>query len=238
MRNLIFLLFLVPLQIYPQTASKPVPVTEDRVRVLINEQVQIIETRLADLQAKQLALYKQDFDQRASTVEQQLDSLFRLGAIIAVLLSAGILVALGWAIKYARSYAQKRIEQEVDFAIYKLDPRRWPIRIPRKNFEKEYQRLQAIKYRNLIPYDGLNSQNREGITVYYAASGEDLVQLRQFMIDERVDPLKCCFVIYYTGTTKLNTQTLAPFDNFVFANMPGTLSSQIFAASRNIIHND
>jgi hypothetical protein len=231
-------LWFAPGLLLAQTPNKPLPLTEDRVHIIVNDQAQIIEKRLAELNDKQLALYKQDFDQRAKAVEQELAALYKIGGVIAALLGVSVLAVLGWATKYARNYAQKRIEQEVDLAIYKLDPRRWPIRIPRQNFDVERKRLDDLKYRNLIAYDGLNASCKEGITVYFATSDDDLKRLKQFMTDEQIDPLKCCFVIYYTGAARLNTQLLAPFDNFVLSNMPGTLSSQIFAASRNIIHGE
>lgn len=228
----------IPLILDVQTSNKPASITEDRVRVMVSEEAKASKTELADLQAKQLALYKQDFDQRAQVVEQRLNSLQWLAGVIGAMLGIGVLGGIGWAVWYARKYAAKRIEQEVDLAIYKLDPRRWPIRIPRQNFDTERKRLVDLKYRNLIPYDGLNAQCKEGITIFSATSEDDLKRLKQFMVDEQIDPLKCCFVVYYTAQARLNTQLLAPFDNFVLSNMPGTLSGQIFAASRNIIHGE
>jgi len=214
------------------------PLTEDRVQVIVNQQAQAVETRLAEQQAKQLDLYKQDFELRARAVEQELSSLYKIGSVIAALLGIGVFAVFWGAVHVARNYAVKRIEQEVDLAIYKLDPRRWKIRIPRQNFDAERKRLEALKYRHLEPYAGLSAQCREGITVYRAVSDKDLSRLKTFMVDEHIDPLKCCFVIYCTEQARLDAKLLAPFDNFVLSNMPSTLSSQIFAASRNITDDD
>ncbi len=238
MNRFLLVLYLTPFLLFAQMPNNPTPLTEDRVRVMVSEEAKAVKTELADLQARQLDLYKQDFDQRAKAVEQELAALYKIGGIIGGLLGVSVLAVLWWATKYARNYAQKRIEEETELAVYKLDPRRWPIRIPRHDFDIERKRLDDLKYRNLIPYDGLNISCKEGITVYQAKSDDDLNRLKQFMVDEQIDPLKCGFVIYYTGAARLNTQLLAPFDNFVLSNMPGTLSSQIFAASRNIIHGD
>lgn len=238
MKATLFGLLLLPSLLLAQTATKPTPISEDRVRVIVAEEAKSMEDRLVAHQKDQLTLYEKEFERRSSLVEQKLGFLEWVGSIIAGLLGASIIVGFWVIFKYIKSYVTKRIEQEVDLAVYKLDPRRWPIRIPRQDFDAERKRLDDLKYRNLIVYDGLNAQCKEGIAVYSAASDDDLKRLKQFMVDEQIDPLKCCFVIYYTGAARLNTQLLAPFDNFVLSNMPGTLSSQIFAASRNIVHDD
>jgi hypothetical protein len=238
MKIYLAVLWLIPLVLSAQTSNNPPMLTEDRVRVLVNEQTQVIEARLAELQKQKLETYKQDFEQRAASVEQKLTSFYIIGAIIATLIAGGFLAVFIGAVRFAKRYAEKRIKEEVDLAIYKLDPRWWKIRIPRLNFDSERERLIALKFRDLEYCDGLNENCKEGITIYRATSDQDLQRLKEFMVEEKVDPMKCCFVIYYTEQPRLNTQLLAPFDNFIVANMPSTLSSQIFAASRNIVYGD
>jgi len=173
---------------------------------------------------------------RAKTIEQKLTFLNWLTAILGVLIGGGIIGTMWGLIRSVRGYASKKTVDAIEFAIFKLDPRRWPIRIPRKDFEAEKKRLENLKFRNLIPYDGLDSSCKQGITVYRAYSNEDLDKLFQFMEDERVNPLECFFVIYYTGKENLDTQRLGKYDNYILSRMPSTLTSSIFTASRNIIY--
>jgi len=229
MRNTILLFLILTLAAFAQPAPQPGALSEDRVRLLVQEEAREIEKRLQEAQQKQMDLYQQEFERRAKLVEDKIEILNWLGGFLLFLVPAGI----AGAIAYARNYARKKIEQEVDFAVYKLDPRRWPIRIPAAGFETERKRLEALGYSRLAAYHGLDANCKTGISVYAAASDEDLAALKKFMEEERVDPAKCCFVIY-ARQKQLNTRTLEPYDNFVISNMPGTLSSQIFAASRNI----
>ncbi len=231
-------LWFLPSMLLAQTANKPTPLSEDRVRIIVAEEAKSVEDRLISHQKDQFTLYEKEFEQRSSLVEQKLGFLEWIGSIIAGILGAGIIAGFWVIFKYIKSYVTKRIEQEVDLAVYKLDPRRWELRIPRDKFEKERQRLDGLRYMHLVPYDGLSAQCKSGITVYRATSDDDLKRLKQFMDAESVDQFKCCFVIYHKGQPKLNLGLLEPYDNYVLSNMPGTLSSQIFAASRNIVHNE
>lgn len=243
MNNKLLCLLFAPSLIFAQTqsASQPAPIDEDRVRVIVGEQAMIIKTDLENLQKRQLELAQKEFELHAQTVEKKLDNLFWLNALLGSLLSAGILITI---FQYARNYAKQKVKDEIDQVMQrinlelKLDLRQWPIHIPRDNFDSERTRLQALKYSKLIPYSDLNSNLKEGLTIFRVKSDEDFKRLQKFMIDEHVDPLKCCFVIYYTEQPRLNTQLLSPFENFVIANMPSTLPIQIFLASRNIIEDD
>lgn len=234
--KVLLVVWLAPALLWAQAANKPAPLTEDRVRVIVSAEAQNLQATLSDLQEKQLNLHRQAFDLRAQAVEQKLDSLKFIGATIAALLGVGLGVAFWAAVKYARHYTASRIEKEVDLAIYKRDPRHWKIHVPRHNFAAERQRLEGLQYDNLEPYDGLAALCKTGITIYRADSDDDLKRLKQFMVNEQIEPLKCFFVIYYTGETKLNLKELAPYDNYAFSNMPSTLSNYIFTASRNLIH--
>ncbi len=238
MRATLIGLWLLPSLLFAQAANKPALISEDRVRVIVAEEAKNVEDRLVSHQKDQLTLYEKEFERRSSLVEQKLGFLEWVGGIITALLGGSIIVGFWVIFRHIKSYVTKRIEQEVDLAVYKFDPRGWEIRIPRENFEKEGRRLDGLKYNHLVPYDGLSAQCKKGITVYRATSDDDLKRLKQFMDAELVDQFKCCFVIYHKGQPKLSLDLLEPYDNYVLSNMPGTLSGQIFAASRNIIHGE
>lgn len=222
--------------VFAQSNNKNSNLTEDRIKVIVNEQTRIIENELKKKQDDQLKIYQQEFELRAKTVEQKINFLNWLTAIFGVLIGGGIIGTIWGLIRSARGYASKKTVDAIEFAIFKLDPRRWPIRIPRNDFDAERKRLESLKFNNLIPYDGLDSSCKEGITVFRAYSNEDLDKLFQFEKDEKVNPFKCFFVIYYTGKENLETNRLGKYDNFILSRMPSTLTNSIFTASRNIIY--
>ena len=227
---------LLPIVVSAQTQNQSTAITEDRVRVIVNEQSQIIEKHLGDLQQKQLKVYQQEFVNRAKAVELKLNILIWGVPILIFLFGSGIFFKYRNAIKDLKEDFYEKVENETRFAVFRFDPRKWPINIPSKNFKAETKRLEGLQYVDLKSYEGLDFNWKNGITVYRANSDDDLKKLQKLLIEKEIDPLKCCFVIYYTGSGRLNTQLLEPFDNYVLSNMPGTLSGQIFSASRNIIH--
>ncbi|MBD3343172.1 MAG: hypothetical protein GF353_29005 [Candidatus Lokiarchaeota archaeon] len=251
MKKIVILIALFPFILSAQEESQNNSLTEDRVKVIVNEQAEKIEKRINDNQTAQLNLHKKELTQNAQQINQKIDLITSLGSVIVVLFGSGLFLNFRRRIKKANiNVIQKfekeieeakfkliqRFEEEVGFAIYKLDPRKWKIYIPRKDFDAERQRLEGLKYLHLESYEGLDVNLREGIIVYRAYSDDDIVRLKRVLVEQEVNSLKSCIVIYYTGKERLNTEILQSFDNFVLSNMPGTLSSQIFAASRNIVH--
>ncbi len=206
-------------------------ISEDRVKVLINEQMEKIEDQLTKKQEEQQKDIIAKMDLNAESITQKYNFLAWLGGLLGI----GLIGGLFTTITFLKKYINNKVEKEIDFAVYKLDPRRWPIQIPKENFDKEKERLEKLKYIDLNQYIGLDVNLGKGITIYRVFNEDDLKKLKKVMDDQMIDPIKSCIVVYYTGQQRLDTKILEPYDNYVLSNMPGTLSSQIFAASRNIV---
>lgn len=185
MRFYIYILILAPSFVFAQSGKIKQQIDENHVRIIVNQAVKEAKDELAKLQSKQLDLYKQEFDQRAKSVEQKLVFINWIIGIVGTLLTGGIIGLLWWVLVKTPSIIRERIEREVDFAVYKLDPRRWPINIPRNGFDTEHERLLKLKYGNLRSINGLDASCKEGITVYKANSDEDLDKLKKFMVKNR-----------------------------------------------------
>jgi len=213
--------------------TSPAPVNEDRVRNLVNQEMKDVKTELNANLKEQLETKKKELDLQAKAIEDKLDFI----KFVLTLGGLSIIATFYGAIKIAKKYFEKRVKEETDLAIFKTDPREWEILVPRQNFDEGYKRLKALKYKKLKYYNGfddLKPKPSAAITIYYADSNENLKDLHDFMADAEIDPLKYLFIIYSTGKENLDKKVLLPFDNYIFSNMPSTLSSQIFAASRSI----
>lgn len=232
MNNLkIHSLIVLCILIVPVFSQKKSEMTEDRVKVLVNEESEKSESRLLKIQEEQKEILEKKLEFNKNEINQKYNFLTWLVQIVSGLLGLSII----GAVIYIKNYINKKIEREIDFAVYKLDPRRWPIQIPDKNFDTERKRLENLKFINLTTYIGLDVNLKEGITIFRAMNDDDLKRLKTVLDDQKVDPLKSFIVIYYTGKEKLDIRYLAPYENYVLSNMPGTLSNQIFIASRNIV---
>jgi len=238
MKKIIILIILIPGVLFAQAKKQSNSINEDRVKLMVNEEVQKSEDRLQKQLSDTQTNMNDKISQRVDGLQQELNFYKWLTRLFSILFGGsivGIVAGIWGTIKYVTKYVMKRVRDEVDFAVYKLDPRKWPIRIPRENFDSEHEHLKSLKYVKLIQYEGLDFQTKEGIVIYRVKSDEDLEDLNKIIELENIQSLKCCFVIYYTGKENLNHSLLKPDVNFVISRMVGSLSNQIFAASRNII---
>jgi len=230
------MILLIPLIAIAQSDSSKFTVSGDKVKVLINEESRKIEDRLEKHQEKKLDLYEREFELRSKIVESKVTVLEWVGIIFGALLGAGLISGIVAFIKSIRGYATRQAVKSIEDDLAKLNPKKWKIKIPRENFKNERKRLEALGYEKLLPYNEQNFKTKEGIVIFRAYSNTELQKLKNIIEDEKINSLKCFFVIYYTGKEQLDKQILYPFDSFIFSNMPATLTGHIFTASQNIVY--
>ena len=220
-----FLMVLTPVK--AQGTSVPTPTaTIDPAVVQLQQQVQSLSTQVANAE-QQLDLKKETLQLEATKQMLPYQSWATVIAILATVfgISSPLVVY-----RYLSQQFQKRLDE----AIYRADPTYHPIHIPAVDFEKEEKRLQALGFKNLMPYASLTDRQLSGIVVYAAKDLPDVKNLAKFVKDKKADAAKVAFVIYASGFIQGGIEAMEPFDGFSFANHPVTIASQIYALVRGM----
>ena len=149
----------------------------------------------------------------------------------------GILVFFGlsiWGtIKLIGLYVKKRLEREIDKAIYKVDPTYLSIKIPSSDFEHESERLKRLGFRNITTYSSLDDSCLSGCVIYKADSSSEAEVLKTFILDKKVDQYKVGYVLY--TRSRIDHELFKEFNNITFANSPLTLVNAVYSVARGTI---
>lgn len=234
---LIFNLQNRPAAVYAQlnaTATPTLSVVE------LQETVNALSTQVA-YQATQVGLNKEAVE--VQSIKDLIPLIGLMGALSLVGLASPFVAA-----QVVKSETKKQLNK----AMYKVDPTRFPIHVPQNGFESEKLRLKRLGFKNLRPYMGLGSSQLDGIVIFVARldsveetdseklkdikrTSADIVNLGGFIRDNNADPSKLAFVIYTKEQIPLyvfQSEIPASFDTIVYANSSVTIAMHIYSLAR------
>ncbi len=220
---------------YAQAASTPTPNTLPTLQSIIATQQIQIEELQRDLTFE---TKNREFNVR--------DLYWTWG--IAVAVASAVVGILSWIGKKNLNDLQadwdRKSQQMLDKAVYKLDPGNLPIYLPAgQGFEGLHNTLQKRKFGKIGFYNNLdefNKSNSQGVIVISLASKNESEQtaiLNEFktLIEQQLpDGSKTGFIIYAPGDIRVPSYITGCYDNLVTANFPATVISMVFAVGRGL----
>lgn len=147
-----------------------------------------------------------------------------------IIFGAGISLIL-----VVRKNAQKKLTKLIDNALYKVDPTYLPIKIPSVKMKFEYDRLKALKFRNIKTYQTFDDNCLTGAVVVFCENDDDARIAQKFILDKNLkDTIEVVFIIYKKGP-RVEPAIFSDFANVTYANTPLTLIQALFVAGRGMI---
>lgn len=161
------------------------------------------------------------------------------------LIAAGVIAVLGLAFGFSSPFilyrwARERTKKEMDQAIFRANPTRLPIYVPRLAFENETRRLRQLGFRVLRPFTTLDEVQLGSVVVYKAKDLAEIIELEEFLKeklsqDKTWKPEQIAFIIYSPKYIDKGEEIYKAFDNVTFANNPVTVATHIYALARGLI---
>jgi len=143
-----------------------------------------------------------------------------LGGLVAVVLST-----VRWA--------KGRMRQELDKAIYGVDPTHRAVHVPAEGFGSETGRLEWLGFRRILTYDELDSRCLSGLVVVRITEEGDVDRFREFLRTSSPERDKVGFVLY-ARTFMVPPEIIDDFENLTFANSAATLGNALFVLARGL----
>ncbi len=198
-------------------------------------------TRIAQLRAQ----LRGQIQQAAKVQAQKMDSIEkvvtelqsslrfyeRTGSLAVIVLG---LVGISSIIGFIKRSA-KKFEKAIDDAIYRIDPKDMPIKIPETGMEKQIDRLQRLEFRNLSTYRWLDESCMRHAVIFSPAKDEQAEELKRFISDKKLGERDDVAFIVFTHGMPIKPTIFAGIENVTFTNTPLTLVQQLFVAARGIV---
>ncbi|HUT61312.1 MAG TPA: hypothetical protein VNA25_25975 [Phycisphaerae bacterium] len=142
---------------------------------------------------------------------------------------AGVIAA--WRIV---QWAKARTRQAIEKAIYAVDPTCRAVLIPGEGFEDERQRLSALGFDDLKPYDSIEATSLTGLLVCPVENDSQVEGLARILEKRKPDPKRLGCVLYTTRHIQQEAverlQEICP--NVTFANSAATLANALLVVGR------
>jgi hypothetical protein len=129
----------------------------------------------------------------------------------------------------------KKFDQAIDDAIYRIDPKDMPIKIPETGMEKQLDRLRRLEFRNLSTYRWLDESCTCHAVIFSVTKKEQAEELKRFIDDKKLGERDDVVFIVFTHGMPIKLTIFAGIENVTFANTPLTLVQALFIAARGIV---
>lgn len=136
------------------------------------------------------------------------------------------------AVLAIRRDALKRTQEEVNKAIYQVNPLNAIVRVPQRGFESERRFVQVRKFNRIRTYPDVfpAPDNEPSIAVVKIADLQAEQDFIQFMQNTRPDPALIAYVFYTPSNHRLDPLLTelnqSNFTNYSVANLPATIGIQ------------
>lgn len=220
---MLLLLTLSLLSLPPQTAQAIDTTQVALLRLQLQSQMQ--ET------VKDQALRVDSLAKVVTEVQSSLRFYERTGSLAVIALSiAGLSFIVGFVKRSTRKF-----EKAIDDAIYRVDPRDMPIRLPETGMEKQIERLKRLDFRNLSTYRWLDDSCTRYAVLYLATNDEEAEVLKKFIQERNLGERDDVAFVVFTRGMSLKQTIFAGIENVTFANTPLTLVQALFVVARGIV---
>lgn len=239
-----YLLLSLALLAFPVQSARAADSTQTALlRYQLQEKLQKeLDQRHKDMQAE---LEKFEAELRAESAENlqnakdDLHSVINtyaiVGGVIIALLSF-VLSFLGYdRIKSFIATATGKFDRQIESAIYRIDPRDLPIKLPATGMEKQLARLQRLDFRSLGTYQWLDDTCTRHAVVYLATQDAEAEKLKQFIVSKGLAEREDVAFVVYTKGGRIDPKILGEYDNVTFANSHLTLVQALFVAARGLV---
>ncbi len=236
MHFLLGLTFLcLPLQFSQPVDSTQITLLRYQLQEQLQNDVQATETRLHDELEKFKNEIRQGNTLSVQTAKEEIgksvNSYLQIGAVVVV-----ILTFLGYGV--IRGFINRSIakfDKEIEDAIYRIDPRDMPIKLPATGMDKQFERLQRLEFRNLSKYKWLDESCTRNAIVYLATGDKQAEELKKFIVNKNLTESEDLVFVVYTKGARITSSILGEIDNVTFANSHLTLVQALFVAARGMV---
>jgi len=226
-----FWLFCLALLLFGQVYSQ---VDSTQLKLLRHDLEQQIEKEVAnerDSMQRELQIAIKE----VKLAEAEMQSSIRLYRNIAIALFS-IIAFLGiGSLIAAYRYSQKKFSAALDEAIYRVNPRDMPIKIPKSGMEKQRELLKKLNFWNVDTYEWLDDRCEKHVVIALATKDEHAGKLKDFMRERQLEEREDVVFILFTKGERINPQIFAGYNNVTFANNHLTLVQALFVAARGMV---
>ena len=128
-----------------------------------------------------------------------------------------------------------KLDNIIDEAIYRVDPRFMPVKLPASGMEAESRHLNRLGFKNLSTYQWLDDTCLQNAVIFRATSDEDAQRLRQFILDHELAGKENVVFVVYTIGVRISGELFREFSNVTYANNHLTLVQALFVAARGMV---
>ncbi|NQT21351.1 MAG: hypothetical protein HQ592_16715 [Planctomycetes bacterium] len=140
----------------------------------------------------------------------------------------GLIAAVVSAVKWAK----RKMQEELEKAIYSVDPTHWTVHVPADNFGSEIRRLEWLGFSKMVTYGKLDDGCLSDLVVVRIAKAEDVDKFRDFLRAKNPDRREVGYVLY--TTIRIPPEIVDEFENVTFANSSATLGNALLVLARGL----
>jgi len=209
----------------PAQVETPTP-TPDPTLAALETQVNGLSTQVAYFETE-VSLNKE-----AVKVQAQKDFMpYFIAALVAGAVGAYFGIT---SPREAERRLKEKIEEQLDKAVFRVDPTLFPIYMPRSGHDPEITRLRRLGFEEIRPYSDLEDVKPGSIVVYPAKDLDDIDTLASVIQARGWKPDQFAFIIYTPGRIEGGEKIYKTFDNITFANNTITIATHLYALARGM----
>lgn len=226
-RSVILLSMIVLSHVYAQTDSTQLKLFRYELKEYIDKEIEHKNQQLKT----ELEIARKEFDLAERELQNSVSFYLIIGsAVLSILTIVGISFVIG-----IYRFSRRKFEEKLNDALYRINPRDMPIKVPKSGMEKQLKRLQELDFRNVVPYEWLDERCTRYAVIYKSTTNEEAEVLKNFIEKQKLKDHTDVVFILFTEGARIAPQFFAGYENVTFANNSLTLIQALFVAARGMV---